>query len=67
MSLDGGDRSPLIETDEIIPGDDSMSITSEKIIGADDGTDRLTVRIPNDSDMSSGTRDGEAHAHATGS
>lgn len=35
MSLDGGDRSPLIETDEV-PGDDAMSIMSEKIIGADE-------------------------------
>lgn len=38
MSLDGGDQSPLIETDEIIPNDDAMSIISEKLIGADDGT-----------------------------
>lgn len=42
MSLDGGDRSPLIETDEV-PGDDAMSITSEKIIGADESKlDNLT-------------------------
>lgn len=37
MSLDG-DRSPLIETEEILPTDDSMSILDEKIVGADDGT-----------------------------
>ena len=36
MSLDG-DRSPLIETEEILPTDDSMSILDEKVIGADDG------------------------------
>lgn len=36
MSLDGGDRSPLIETDEVL-GDDAMSIISEKVIGADEG------------------------------
>lgn len=36
MSLDGGDRSPLIETDEIL-GDDAMSIINEKAIGADEG------------------------------
>ena len=36
MSLDGDDRGPLIETDEI-PADDTMSILEENIIGADDG------------------------------
>ena len=44
MSLDtgrtGGDRSPLIETDEIMTGDDEMSILDEKIVGADDGRSR---------------------------
>ena len=35
MSMDG-DQSPLIETDEIFPTDDAMSLVSEKVIGADD-------------------------------
>lgn len=40
MSLDGGDRSPLIETDEILPGDDTMSIINEKFASADDRMSR---------------------------
>lgn len=37
MSLDEGGRSPYIEAEEFVSGDDFMSITNEKIIGADDG------------------------------
>lgn len=50
MSLDtgrtGGDRSPLIETDEIMTGDDEMSILDEKIVGADDVDSIMEKHMP---------------------
>lgn len=37
MSLDGDDRNPLVEDYVVLTADDTMSITSEKIVGADEG------------------------------
>lgn len=65
MSLDGGDRSPLIETDEV-PGDDAMSIMSEKIIGADESEFRGPKQVTC-IDEYSRIHDGEVYDDVTGS